>query len=122
MRNADPRVKLLFIFVSTTLALVFRDVLWLMLLAAAVFPLTSLLGGKTASFLGRFKALLPLLIILMLAQAVFVRSGEPVIFLGDMVIAYSGGLLRGAQAVLRIAVVIFSAAVAASESSRRYIS
>lgn len=121
MRNVDPRVKLLSILFTTSLALIFSDLRFMIALTLLSLLLCYALGGSIKMLCGRTKKLIPLLIAVSLIQVIFVRSGAVLLKISDYSLIYSDGLLRGANMALRFLVIFASAAVMAGENSRYVI-
>ncbi len=121
MKSADPRVKLLWMVICTSFALVFSKPLWMA--GLCVFSLTGafVLGGDLGSFAGRFRRFLALLAMVSALQIVFVRTGAPVLQAGGYILVTHDGLMRGATAVMRFFVILCAASVMANENSRRVI-
>lgn len=121
MKTLDPRIKLLSTIIITTLALLFLDPLWMLGLCATAFFLDVFLGASFKAFLKRIRKLTSLLFIIIAVQVVFVRTGEPVLFLNHFTLIYDDGLVRGVNTAMRYFVIICSAAMMAGENSRRVI-
>ena len=121
MKSLDPRVKLLFVLETTSLALVFIRLPWLAGLLALSLLLSLLLGARLAAFFRRLRALIWLLAMVALMQCVFVRSGPPWLSWGDTVLIYRDGAAAAAQVAGRYLVILAGAALMAAEDSRRVI-
>ena len=121
MKTLDPRVKILCILLCTTLALVFKDLLFMLGLCAFTLVAAQLLGGDLAGFFKKLRHLLSLLLSITVVQILFVRSGPPLLSINGLVLVTADGAVRGALAALRYAIILSSAAIMAGESSRRTI-
>ncbi len=114
-------MKLFTIIIITTLALLFVDPLWMLGLAFAAIFLDVILGADFSAFFRRMRKFTQLLLIIILVQIVFVRTGEPVLSIEKITLIYNDGLLRGVNTGLRYFIILCSAAVMAGENSRRVI-
>lgn len=121
IQSLDPRMKLFTIIIITTLALVFVDPLWMFGLALTAVLLDVLLGANFTVFFRRMRKFTHLLLIIILVQIVFVRTGTPVLSINNFTLIYNDGLMRGVNTGLRYFIILCSAAVMAGENSRRVI-
>lgn len=121
MRTLDPRVKLFFVTAAASLALLYKDTVQMLVLSAAVFIGAVLLGADLRSFFARLRRFLALIAGIAVLQAVFFRTGEPVIGLGNFPLLTQDGLSRGITTGMRLFVILCSASVMASENSRRVL-
>ncbi len=121
MKNADPRVKLLAIMLSTSMSILFRDVIFLLGVAVFSFVLTLVFGANYKFLFNKLKRFIKLLIGVCVIQIIFVRTGEPVFTVGDYTLVYSDGFFRGVSMGLRFFTLISSAAIMESENSRKVI-
>ena len=81
MKRADPRVKLLWVLLCTTGALVFFRPMWM--LGLTLFSLGgTLLFGVTLQALGRrLRGFLPLALVILALHILFVRAGNPLVII-----------------------------------------
>src|SRR5690554_1428705 len=119
MRNGDPRVKLVWVLLCTTGALIFFRPWWMLSLALFTLAGTLAFGAELESLLGRLTRLLPLLAGIFLIHILFVQTGEPLLLIRGFPLVTSDGILRGATTLLRFFVILGCAAVMARENSRR---
>lgn len=121
MKKFDPRVKLLAIILFTTLAIIFKNIFFMLSLCIITVFLCYILNADFVLLLKRFKKFASLLVAVSLAQIVFVRTGTPLVKIAEVVLVYSDGLILGLTAVMRLFVILCSAAIMAGENSRRVI-
>ncbi len=121
MRKADPRVKLLWVILSTGGALLFVRPAWMV--GVCLFTVSGMLffGAQFEMLQQRLKGLLPLLLFLGLLQLAFTRSGTPLLTLGGKTFITEDGLRQALNTALRLLVIMGAAAVMAAENSRRVI-
>ncbi len=121
MKNADPRVKLLWVFLITTAALIFSRPWWLFGLALFTSAGIIFFGADPHSLRARLRRFLPLLFFIAVIHALFSRAGEPLLVFNGFALMTLEGLLRGAATMLRFFVILAAAAVMAAEENRRVI-
>lgn len=105
----DPRVKLFFIIGATTIALLIRDAGWMLGFSALVLLVSFKLGLDSSFLAKRLKHFVPVMLMAMLSQLIFVRTGRPVLQPGDTVLITSDALQRALSLVGRL-IIIFSCA------------
>ena len=121
LRTLDPRMKLLSIILLTSLALFIFDPLWMFILSAFAIILAVLLGADFASFFKRMKMFTQLIIVIVILQIAFVRSGAEILTINDFTLIYADGLMRGINSGMRYFIILCAAAIMAGENSRRVI-
>lgn len=121
MKTLDPRIKLLSVITTTSLALLYQQPIWMFSLSMVSFFLMVALGADYITFFKRIRSFFRLLFMISLLQVIFVRTGAPLLIVNGFVLAYSDGLIRAANTSMRFFVIICSAAVMAGENSRRVI-
>jgi energy-coupling factor transporter transmembrane protein EcfT len=121
MRKADPRVKLLWVTLCTTQALLFSRPAWMAGLCLFSSAGALLLGADLKAFIVRLRRFLSLLLTVALVQVLFVRSGTPLIMIRDFTLITHDGLSRGMSTAMRFFVILCSASVMAGENNRRVI-
>lgn len=121
MRALDPRVKLLLMLALSSLALIYTRLGWLAGTALASLLLTLAMGVEPLLFWRRIRAFAVLLLMVGLAQCLFIRSGPPLLTVGDIVFVTADGLQRGGQAILRFVTILGAAGLLAGEPNRRVV-
>lgn len=121
MKTLDPRVKLLCIFLCTSLALIFKDLLFMAGLCVFTVLAASAFGGNLISVTKKLRHLLTLLVSIAVVQVLFVRTGAPLIFVGGFAIVTTDGFIRGVQTIFRYTIILSSASIMAGENSRKTI-
>ena len=79
MKTADPRVKLLWIVLCTSAALVFSKPLWLVGVGFFAVVGAAIFGADFSSLLQRMRRFLPALSLVFLVQLLFIRTGPAVV-------------------------------------------
>ena len=117
----DPRTKLFGILVTTSLAIYFRE--WQPLIGVLIGALLLCIVFKAdyKTFYNKLKRFLWIFLFISLLQIVFIRTGEPIILIGDTVLATIDGINRGVSMGIRFIIIFSSAAIMAGENSRYVI-
>lgn len=121
MRKFDPRVKLVSILLTTSLALIFREALYIFPLAIISISLCHILGGSLIALFSRTKKIIPLLLGVSLIQLIFTRNGTVLVEIGSFSLIYVEGLEKCLCMALRFIIIFTSAGVMANENSRYVI-
>lgn len=118
MKAPDPRIMLLTAACFSTLGVAIQNTL----LLACVFVITAAfslaLKADMATLARRLKGFLGVIVFVALMQSIFVKQGAGVLKIGGFSVLTTGGLLAGANTLLRIGAVIASAAVFTLTTSR----
>ncbi len=121
MDKFDPRTKLFGIILTTSLAIYFRDALYLAFLMIGALILCLVFKADYKTFINKLRKFLYLFLFVSLLQVIFVRTGDPLLVLGDFVLATEDGINRGLSMGLRFMIIFSSAAIMAGENSRYVI-
>lgn len=117
----DPRVKLLFIIGSTTIALLIRNAVWMLAFTAVVILISFILGLEASFLTKRLKHFLPVMLMAMLSQLVFVRTGSPALQIGDTVLFTNVALERAISLVGRLIIIFGCAGIMIGEDRQQVI-
>lgn len=121
MSKVDPRVKLLWVLLCTSGALIFTRLLWMAGLVLFTLLGTMGFGADHKGLGGRLGRFLPVFFVIFLIHVVFVHTGTPLVVVKGFPVVTSDGLMRGATTLLRFFVILSSAAVMAAEDMRRVL-
>ncbi len=121
MKKVDPRVKLLWVLLCTSGALVFFRPFWMMGLVLFTILGTIYFGARLQSLGGRLRRLLPLFVVIVLIHIVFVQTGPPLLIVKKYPLITADGVMRGATTLMRFFVILCSAAVMEAENIRRVL-
>ncbi len=121
MKQADPRVKLLAILLSTSFSILFTNVVYLLGVFFFSILLLVLFGADYKLLWNKLRRFIYILIGVSIIQIIFVRTGAPLVRVGEVTLIYEDGFFRGISMALRFFTLISSAAIMASENSRRVI-
>lgn len=117
----DPRTKLVIIICISSLALFYNTPGKLLLLLAGTVILLFIFRVDLVGVLKYLRQFLVLLLILFVVQCIFSPGGETLLAVGPLRLITSNGLAAGASVVSRLGVVITSAALLTTTSSRDFI-
>lgn len=121
MNDIDPRTKLVQVLILSTLALIYNNLwtLWLILFAAIVIALIN--NVKLISILIRLKKLIKMVILIALIQSLLTNTGNPILKIGNITIFTDYGIIKSLEFILRLGIIIVSAAIITTSSSREII-
>lgn len=121
MNEIDPRVKLIQVLILSTLGLIYNkvSVLSLILLAALIIAIIN--GVNIISIAAKVKRLLKVIVLIALIQSLLTNSGTPLLKIGSLTIFTDYGILRALEFLLRMGIIIVSAAILTTSSSREII-
>lgn len=121
MNDIDPRTKLVQVLILSTLALIYNNLwtLWLILFAAIVIALIN--NVKLISILIRLKKLIKMVILIVLIQSLLTNTGNPILKIGNITIFTDYGIIKSLEFILRLGIIIVSAAIITTSSSREII-
>ena len=117
----DPRTKLFLVLCLSSLGIFITDVrllgiVFLFSLSAALSFRADLLG-----MLHQLRQLMAMIIAIAIAQSVFAPSGAVLLSVGQMVLLTAGGLAKSAEFILRMLIVLSSAAILSTANSRQIV-
>jgi energy-coupling factor transport system permease protein len=121
LARLDPRPKLLFVLCVSTLAVLWRDPVWLAALLGLTIVVLLAGGVDPRSTWGQVRGVLQVVAILFVVQCVFVRSGEPVVSVAGLTLVTTGGITVALGVTLRLLIVVCSALVLLTGRPRDYL-
>lgn len=117
----DPRTKFLMIFSISTLALLFNDLVSLTFLFGVTILVCLIMGVDILHIVFRLKRLIGLVVILVFVQSIFTQTGKPILTIFDRVIIRDEGLIKAFIYFIRISIIVTSAAILSTSTSRELI-
>lgn len=119
--KTDPRTKLLALTCLSTLAVVAGS--WQQMLCVTLLGLLTVwqFGVQLLPMLRRLRVFLRTMLLLAAVQCLFVRTGSPLLGLGNVTLITTGGLDAAATFALRLSVIIFAATILWTASHRELI-
>lgn len=121
MNNIDPRTKLVQVLILSSLALIYNklSILLVVLLIAILIALSYKIN--IISILIRLKKLIKVIILIALIQSLLTKIGKPILTIGGVTLFTDHGVLRSLEFILRLGIIIVSAAIITTSSSREII-
>ena len=117
----DPRTKLVFVLVISSLAVIYRSLYWLIGLFACSTVLFFVFGVRFSNLLNRLKSFIPIIILIIFAQSIFRQEGNAVLAVGRFNLLTDVGVKEGASAALRLMILILSAGILVSTNPQHLI-
>lgn len=117
----DPRFKLLFLLLLSGTAMLLSDPVKLLGLLALTLLVLLAAGVSPGRAWGQLRGMLGLLLLLFILQALFNRSGEPLIVAGGITLLTTEGLRVSAMVTLRLLVIVCSALLVLTGELRDYL-
>jgi len=119
----DPRTKIVYALCMSVMALFINRISFLLplLFAALLIAVYFCRGGNFPFSARRLRRFAGLFVMIALIQSVFSPSGRSLISLFGVSFLTAGGLLAGCRLLLRMSLIVLSAAVIATEDGRRTI-
>ncbi len=121
LARIDPRVKLLLMLCISTLAVVWRDPLWLASLLAFTCTVLAVGGVDLGTALRQIRGVLGVVALLFIVQCLFVRSGRPLLSVGAVTLITVDGAATALGIALRLVIVVFSALLLLTSEARDYL-
>lgn len=120
-KNLDPRSKLVIVLCLSSMGVFIHDIYILtgVLILSIVSALA--LGSNLISVAVKMKRILMLLAAIALIQSIFSPSGRVLVSLWGLSIITSGGLEKGLLLMLRMSIIVVSAAIMTTSRSREIV-
>ena len=117
----DPRVKLMLMACISTLAVVWRDPLWLAGLLCATGAVLAWGGVGVVQAVVRARSVLQVIAVLFVVQCLFLRSGARLVSLDGVTLVTVAGLSAALGVTLRLLILVFSALILLTGDTRDYL-
>lgn len=114
----DPRVKLFYIVVLTTLAVLAKDILYLSIVVVAGIIIDLALKVQFLDALRRIRHFLWLLLFIGIVQSLTVKGGTVLINIGKVNFLTTKGIQYALEFIMRMSVIILSGLIASSTDGR----
>ncbi len=120
-REIDPRSKFILVVCISTLAIVMGDIYHLSIILILTVLIAGILKANLIGNLKKIKNLLYIFLGIIVLQSIFTSRGHVIFSIGRLGILTTAGLTMGLQFFLRIMIIIFSATIITTSSSREII-
>ncbi len=117
----DPRTKLIQVLILSTMALIYNKLSSLSLILCASIVIALLHNVNLISIAVRIKKLLKIIILIALLQSLLTKTGNPILITGKFTLLTDYGVIKSLEFILRISIIIVSAAIITRSSSREII-
>ena len=117
----DPRPKLVIILLLSTLALIYDDIFILSIILLVSFLIAILIKSDLTAILFKLKKIIILMAAIAIAQSLFIKTGNPIIKLSNITVVTDYGIIRALEFILRISIIIVSAAILTTSTSREIV-
>ncbi len=117
----DPRTKIVMVLCVSTLAVFVQNIYILFSVFSFTILITALIGGNLLLVAKKIGKMWYLFILIVIVQSIFVHSGKILVKIGSFQLLTLGGILLGVEFILRIFIIISSATILSTSSSREII-
>lgn len=117
----DPRTKLVIVLVLSTLALVYNNIKVLAMILFSSVAIALVMNSKLMPIFNRIKKLIGVMIAISFVQSIFIRTGVPLIKFNEIILLTDYGLIKSMEFILRLAIIIVSAAIITTSTYREII-
>lgn len=121
MNNLDPRTKLIIVLVLSSLGIIYSNVAILLFLLIVATVTATICKSNLKSVVFKIRKLIYTLILIALFQSLLTNKGNPIITIGSVNLLTDYGILRSLEFILRMGIIIVSAAIITTSSSREII-
>lgn len=116
--SVDPRTKLVLVMCISSLAVILQDLLLMSIVMLIAVALSVYFGSNFVRGLKRVRAFAWIFVLMVLAQSIFTSGGSEILGVGGISLISTLGLQRGGSVVLRILIIVASAGIMTTSSSR----
>lgn len=121
LSTLDPRPKIVLTLCVSTLAVLWQDPAWLAALLGVTGAILAFGGVDPRTTFVQVRGVLKLIALLFVVQCVFVRSGEPLVSVGDFTVVTVGGATTALGVTLRVLIIVSSALILLTGDARDYL-
>ena len=105
--NIDPRTKLAIVALLSTLGLIYKDLLSLVIILSVAILIALALNSNFISVVSRLKKLLGLILVIAIIQSIFIKEGNSVISLGSLSLLTDIGIMKATEFILRLMIIMY---------------
>lgn len=121
MNDIDPRTKLVQVLILSSLALFYNELSILSLILFAALLIALINNVNLVSIIVRLKKLIKTIILIALVQSLLTKTGNPLLKIGNLTLFTDYGLIKSFEFLLRLGIIIVSAAIITTSSSREIV-
>lgn len=117
----DPRTKLVIVLLLSSVAIIYSDILFLLLIFVTSIVLAKALGADLVQVFYRFKKIIGVIFAIAIVQSIFTREGLALISIGDLAIVTDYGIIKSLEFLLRMGIIVGASAIISTSSTRDII-
>lgn len=117
----DPRTKIVMVLCVSTLAVFVQNIYLLSAVFSFTILITALIGGDLVLVVKKIGKMWYLFLLIVVLQSIFAHSGRILLEIDNFKFLTFGGIVLGIEFILRIFIIISSAAILLTSSSREII-
>ena len=121
IRDADPRTKLFIVMCISTLGLFFSNPLMQLSVFFLGLSTTFIFKASLISTLKRIRKMMSVIIMIVILQSIFVKSGNVLIGTENFTIITDEGLIRGFGFLMRLLIILISGTIISTCSMRMLV-
>lgn len=119
--KVDPRAKLVIVIILSTLAITYNDIQHLLVILIISIIISFFMQSSLISILARMRKLVGVMLAIAAVQSLFIRTGNPLINIWGIILLTDYGLIKSLEFFLRLGIIIVSAAIITTSTSREII-
>lgn len=117
----DPRTKLFLVACLTSSAVIITNWVFLTGIFIVSVVLLLLFGVSPWGIVKKIRLLIYMVVFIAIMQSIFVSAGQALITIGSIELVTTGGLIMAGEFILRMSIIIVSAGILSTSSSREII-
>ncbi|MFA9422927.1 MAG: energy-coupling factor transporter transmembrane protein EcfT [Sedimentibacter sp.] len=117
----DPRTKLVMVLVLSTISLIYNDILTLITILSIALLCAFAMKSDLVAIFVRIKKIIRVMLAIAIVQSLFTKAGNPLIRIGNITIITDYGIVKSLEFMLRLGIIIASAAIITTSSSREIV-
>lgn len=120
-KSLDPRTKLIIVISISSLSVFIQDLKYLTLILAMAIFVSKILNSEVFMVFRKLRKILGVFIVMIIIQSLFIKGGNPIIALGRFTLLTDMGIFRALEFLLRISIILVSAAIIMTSTSREIL-
>ncbi|WP_066499043.1 energy-coupling factor transporter transmembrane component T family protein [Abyssisolibacter fermentans] len=120
-RKFDPRTKLFIVLCLSSMGVIIKNIYMLFVILLISIVVSKLFACDFFSYYKKIKNLIKIIILIAVVQSIFSGSGSVLISIRGLRILTTGGILKAAEFILRMSVVIISASIITTSNYREIV-
>ncbi len=120
-RYLDPRTKLFIVLCISSLAVWIQDIRYLTIILLIAIIVGKILKCEFFSVIKKIKKMLGIFLAMIVIQSIFTIEGSALLKLGSITLLTDVGMLKALNFILRISIILVSATIITTSTSREII-